>query len=242
MNSTITADERPGALYEKVKRHILERIQSGEWVSGARVPSENELVQLLGVSRMTVNRALRELSSQGLLARVQGVGTFVAPAHAKSELLEVHDIGDDVVARGHEHHVKVIAQQAVRANPDTALMFDLRPGAKVFHSLLVHFEDELPIQQEERFVRPSFAPAYLEQDFTRQTPGNYLLSIAPPTEVEHVVFAVLPDKRAQKLLKIAAAEPCLILTRRTWVAAVPVTGSSFVYPGSRYSLGSRHKL
>jgi GntR family histidine utilization transcriptional repressor len=235
-------DERPEALYEQVKRHIVERIRTGEWASGARVPSENELVQLLGVSRMTVHRAVRELSSQGLLARVQGVGTFVAPAHAKSELLEVRDVGDDVVARGHEHSVKVVAQEPVRSNPDMALMFDLRPGAKIFHSLLVHFEDDLPIQQEERFVRPSFAPSYLEQDFTRQTPGNYLLSIAPPTELDHVVFAALPDKRAQRLLKIGATEPCLMLTRRTWVTGVPVTRSSFIYPGSRYSLGSRHKL
>jgi GntR family histidine utilization transcriptional repressor len=242
VSSSNRVDEKPAALYEKVKRHILERIQSGEWASGARVPSENELVQLLSVSRMTVHRALRELSSQGLLARVQGVGTFVAPAIAKSELLEVRDIGDDVVARGHEHYVKVIAQEAVRANPDMALMFDLRPGAKVFRSLLVHFEDEVPIQQEERFVRPSFAPSYLEQDFTRQTPGNYLLSIAPPTEVEHVVFAVLPDKQAQRLLRLVASEPCLMLTRRTWVTGMPVTRSSFIYPGSRYSLGSRHKL
>jgi GntR family histidine utilization transcriptional repressor len=242
MSSTINGDDKPGALYEKVKRHIVERIQAGEWASGARVPSENELVQSLGVSRMTVHRALRELSSQGLLARVQGVGTFVAPAHAKSELLEVRDIGDDVVARGHEHRVKVLLLEAARANPDMALMFDLRPGAKIFHSVLVHFEDELPIQHEERFVRPSFAPSYLEQDFTLQTPGNYLLSIAPPTEVDHLVFAVLPDRRAQRLLKIGASEPCLMLSRRTWVAGVPVTKSSFVYPGSRYSLGSRHKL
>jgi GntR family histidine utilization transcriptional repressor len=233
--------DRPGALYTRVKRYILERIQSGEWASGARVPSENELVQSLGVSRMTVHRALRELSSQGLLARVQGVGTFVAPAHAKSELMEVRDIGDDVVARGHEHRVKVISLEAERASADVALMFDLRPGARIFHSVLVHFEDELPIQQEERLVRPSFAPSYLEQDFTRQTPGNYLLSIAPPTEVDHVVFAVLPDKRTQRLLKIPASEPCLLLTRGTWVASVPVTKSSFIYPGSRYSLGSRHR-
>lgn len=242
MSPAVNVDEKPGALYEQVKRHIVERIQTGEWASGARVPSENELVQSLGVSRMTVHRALRELSSQGILARVQGVGTFVAPAHAKSELFELRDIGDDVVARGHEHSVRVIAQEAVRASPDIALMFDLRPGAKLFHSLLVHFEDEQPIQQEERLVTPSFAPSYLEQDFTRQTPGNYLLSIAPPTELDHVVFATLPDRQTQRLLKIGASEPCLMVTRRTWVTGIPVTRSSFIYPGSRYSLGSRHKL
>jgi GntR family histidine utilization transcriptional repressor len=230
------------ALYEMVKRHVLDRIHDGQWGRGTRLPSENELVQTLGVSRMTVHRALRELSSQGLLSRVKGVGTFVAQPQTKSELLEVRDIGDDIGARGHTHRTKVILLQDIRANPDTASMFDLRPGAKLFHSVLVHYEDEVPIQLEERFVRPSFAPTYLECDFMCRTPGNYLISIAQPSEVDHVLFALLPDKRAQRLLKIGAAEPCLMLTRRTWVGAIPVTKSSFLYPGSRYSLGSRYKV
>lgn len=236
----MSVNDKPAALYEKVMRHIVDRIQAGELTSGARVPSENALVQAFGVSRMTVHRALRELSSQGLLSRVQGVGTFVAPPRTQAELLEVRDIGDDVVARGHTHRMKLISCEAARASPDMASMFDLRPGAKIFHSLIVHYEDELPIQLEERYVRPSFAPAYLERDFSRQSPAKYLLGISQPSDVDHVVFAVLPDKRTQKLLKIEAGEPCLMLTRRTWAGGVPVTRSSFIYPGSRYSLGSRH--
>jgi len=242
MNDTAHGDGRPTALYEKVKRHVAERIQRGEWSSGARLPSENELVQSLGVSRMTVHRALRELSSQGLLARVQGVGTFVAPAQTRSELLELRDITEDVVARGHAHQVKVVQLEALRASPDMASIFELQPGAKIFHSLLVHSDDEIPVQLDERYVAPSFAPEYLQQDFERQTPGKYLRGILQPSDVDHVVFAVLPDKRAQKLLKICADEPCLMLTRRTWVRGRPVTKSVFTYPGSRYSLGSRHKF
>jgi GntR family histidine utilization transcriptional repressor len=242
MMDSSTSAAKPTALYEKVKRHVVDRINGGEWGSGARLPSENELVQTLGVSRMTVHRALRELSSQGLLSRVQGVGTFVATPHTKSELLELRDAGEDVVARGHAHRVKIVLLEDVRASPDLASMFDLRPGERLFHSILVHYEDDVPIQMEERYVRPSFAPCYLACDFTRRTPGNYLLSIAQPTEVEHVVFAVLPDKRAQRFLKISPTEPCLALTRRTWAAATPVTKSSFIYPGCRYSLGSRYKV
>jgi len=241
MGTYTSAADRPAALYEQVMRHIVDRIQTGELTSGARVPSENALVQSLGVSRMTVHRALRELSSQGLLSRVQGVGTFVAPPHTKAELLEVSDIGDDVVARGHVHGMKLISIEAARASPDMAAMFDLRPGAKIFHSLIVHYEDQVPIQLEERYVRPDFAPSYLEQDFSRSSPGKYLLGISQPSELDHVVFAVLPDKRTQKLLRIEAGEPCLMLTRRTWAGGLPVTRSSFIYPGSRYSLGSRHR-
>ncbi len=236
------ADTGPTALYERVKRYILTRIRGGEWTSGMRLPSENELVRTLGVSRMTVHRALRELSTQGLLSRVQGVGTFVAAPQTRSELLEVRDITDDVVSRGHTHQAKIVALEAVRASADMASLLELRPGAKIFHSIVVHKEDGVPVQLEERYVTPAFAPAYLEQDFSRQAPGKYLLGIGPPTEVDHVVFATLPDKRAQKLLKIDTDEPCLVLTRRTWVGGVPVTRSIFTYPGSRYSLGSRYKV
>lgn len=233
---------KPAALYEQVKRHILERIRGGVWASGVRVPSENELVQTLGVSRMTVHRALRELSSQGLISRVQGVGTFVAPPQIRSELLEVRDIADDITSRGHVHRVKQLVLEAMRASAELATLLDLRPGAKVFHSVCVHHEDDVPVQLEERFVTPGFAPQYLQQDFSRQTPGSYLLRIGSPSEVDHVVFAVLPDRSTQRWLGIDATEPCLRLTRRTWSAGTPVTRSLFTSPGSRYSLGSRYQL
>ncbi|MFI5019019.1 MAG: UTRA domain-containing protein [Dongiales bacterium] len=118
----------------------------------------------------------------------------------------------------------------------------MRPGAKVFRSLIVHHEDDLPVQLEERFVTPFFSPAYLEQDFESQTTNRYLQNIAPATEVEQIVFAVTPDAEACRLLNIAAEEPCLLLSRRTWVGGAPATKSLFTYPGSRYSLGSRYKL
>ncbi|MDP9066232.1 MAG: GntR family transcriptional regulator, partial [Pseudomonadota bacterium] len=68
-------------LYLQVKRHILENIESGRWATAARVPSENDIVKSFGVSRMTANRALRELRDAGVLVRIAGVGSFVADRH-----------------------------------------------------------------------------------------------------------------------------------------------------------------
>jgi DNA-binding GntR family transcriptional regulator len=83
----------PQPLYAKVKDHILSHIRSGVWAPGARVPSENELVESFGISRMTANRALRELTADGFLARVPGVGTFVREATpARSSLVELRNI------------------------------------------------------------------------------------------------------------------------------------------------------
>ena len=71
-----TASLQP--LYLQVKRHILDNIGSGKWSASMRVPSENDIVKSFGVSRMTANRALRELRDEGVLVRIAGVGSFVA--------------------------------------------------------------------------------------------------------------------------------------------------------------------
>ena len=70
--------ESPAPLYARVKQAITQKIRSGAWLPNSKLPSESELLSLLGVSRMTINRALRELTIEGLLVRMQGVGTFVA--------------------------------------------------------------------------------------------------------------------------------------------------------------------
>lgn len=234
--------EKPAPLYERVKQHITERVARGEWADGERLPSEHELMAAFKVSRMTVHRALRELSAEGVISRIQGVGSFVSTPKPRLELIEIRDIAEDVTARGQRHGVKVLRLEAIRAGIEQAMAFDLRPGARIFHSLIVHLEDEMPIQIEERFVNPVFAPAYLDQDFAALSTTRYLQSVAAATEIEHVVFALNPDAETRGLLDIGPDEACLRLARRTWVSAVPATHSLFTYPGSRYSLGSRYKV
>lgn len=228
-------------LYARVKQYILARIEAGEWADGGRLPSEHELVAALGVSRMTVNRALRELSDKGLISRIQGVGTFVATPPSRAPLLEIRDIAEDIESRGHRHTLQLVTLESVRADEDLCVYFDARPGAKLFHSTVVHFEDDTAVQLEERYVAPSFAPEYVRQDFARSSTTDYLKSIAPPTEVENTVIAAAPDERTCRLLQIPASEPCLRLLRRTWVGGVPATYTVLTYPGSRYSLGGRHR-
>jgi GntR family histidine utilization transcriptional repressor len=233
---------KPLPLYERVKHHLLARISAGEWRDGARLPSEHELMDLFGASRMTVHRAMREMSAAGLLRRVQGVGTFVRRDEPRAGLLEITDIADDIIGRGHAHRARLITLEEIRADAALAAAFALRRGAKIYHSEIVHYENAVPVQLEERFVTPLFAPDYLRQDFSTRTTNRYLQGIAPASEVEHVIHAVRPDRRIQELLEIAGDEPCLRLSRRTWTAEGPATSSVLTHPGSRYSLGSRYAV
>jgi GntR family histidine utilization transcriptional repressor len=233
-------EQKPVPLYERVKRHILQGMQSGEWRDGAKLPSEHELMETLGASRMTVHRALREMSAAGMLRRVQGVGTFARAETPRSALVQIADISEEIAARGHTHRMRIVALAAVRAEARVAADFRLRPGARMFHSEILHYEDDVPVQLEQRFVNPAFAPRYLEQDFLLGTTSRYLQGIAPAAEVEHIIHAVTPDARMRKLLEISDGEPCLELRRRTWVGEMAATSSVLTHPGSRYSLGSRY--
>ncbi|MBS1067794.1 histidine utilization repressor [Gluconobacter cerinus] len=239
--ATTLAKDKPTARYEQVKVYITERIETGEWGVGHRLPSESELVELLGVSRMTVHRALRELTADGVVTRAQGVGTFVAEPAQRVELLELRDIADDIMSNGHVHTTRIVTLETIRADSDLAMAFEQRPGARLFHSIIVHYEGDTPLQVEERFVSPHFAPNYLNQDFTLTHPHRHLSSISNPEEIEHVVFAITPSLDICTLLDLDEPEACLQLMRRTWVDGRVVMKGIFTYSGSRYSFVGRYR-
>lgn len=228
-------------LYQAVKDHVRARIRDGRWKPGQRIASEHELVASLGVSRMTVNRALRELAAGGEVTRLVGVGTFVSEEKPQLGLLQVADIAEEIRARGHAYSCRVVRVGREPAASDVAAALGLRGGAPVFHSVCVHLENGVPIQLEDRYVNPKAAPRFVVQDFTRVTPAQYLLRVVPLDEVEHVVDAVTPGRGEARLLGIQQAVPCLVLTRRTWSGATPVTWVRCIHPGPRYRLGTRFK-
>jgi len=221
--------------YERIKNLIRAQIGAGRWVAGDQLPSEHQLVDALGISRMTINRALRELAAAGVVVRMMGVGTFVAPAKVASPLFEVRNIADEIQQRGHRHRTEVIFLRNEPVDPGNPLL-DGWPSDAVFHSLLVHFDDDVPIQLEDRFVNPTAAPGYLDQNFATITPNHYLSEVAPLVRGEHVVEAVQGTRDDCKLLHIRRTEPCLQIRRRTWSAHVLVSVARLVHPGSRSRL------
>lgn len=224
------------ALYEQVKEHITRKIQDGSWPAGHRLPSEHELVAQFGISRMTANRALRELVEQGRVVRVAGVGSFVAEDKPQSTLLQIANIASEIRARGHDYGYQLVSGERVAASADVAAWLDLRAGESVFHSVCLHLEDGVPVQLEDRYVNPRVAPDYIEQDFSRETPNAYLSRVAPLTAVEHTIEAILPDARVAGWLELKTPQACLQVLRRTWSGEDVVTFARLIHPGDRYRL------
>ncbi len=234
-------DDSPTPIYAKVKQAICQQIDSGEWQPNQRVPSELEMVEGLKVSRMTVNRALRELTAEGVLVRQQGVGTFVARKKTHSALSEVHAISDEIALRGNIHKAKLIDICLASASMEEATELGVRTNHRIFRSTIVHYENQVPIQIEYRVVNAELAPEYDQQDFENNGAHKYLMKVAPMTEGEHLVEAVNASPTECELLQINSSEPCLQIKRRTWCNEKLVTNARLISPGSRFQLFGHFK-
>ncbi len=233
--------EQPFALYQRIKQSVIKDIESGKLKPDDRVPSETQLAKQFNASRMTANRALKELTEENRILRIQGVGTFVARPKPEAALLEIKSISKEIEEWGGVHSADVLLLKQETLKPDIAAKLALNPGDFVFHSILLHRDRGVPVQYSERFVNPAVAPDYLDQDFTRITPSDYLLETAPVQEAEHVIEAVVPETEVLKILEIGTDDPCLSLTRRTWAFDQVATYSCLISPGNRYRLKGRFK-
>lgn len=228
--------------YQRIKDFILDGIAKRDFQPGSKIPPEIELAQHFGVSRMTVNKAVRDLAESGILLRFAGDGTYVAERKAEAPLLDVNNIAQEIQARSHMHSTTLYTLRIEPATENIALQLGVHVGAMIYHSLLVHREDGLPVQLEDRFVNPTWAPDYLEQDYTRITPNYYLMQHSPLTDIEHTVEAVMPQQEEQAMLDIQANEPCLLVLRRTWSHRNLVSFARLIHPGTRYKLRSQTRL
>ena len=225
-----------GAPYQRIKQHLLDGLAAGRWAPGALMPSEADLVSRFAVSRMTVNRALRELQAQGLVTREQGVGTFAAPLHPVSSTLTIRDLHEEIESRGHRHHAAVHLQRAEAATAALAAQLGLAARAQVFHTLIVHFDNGVPLQCEDRYVNPACAPDYLTADFTSTTPTHHLFEVTALWRAQYSIEAARATAQEAALLGIAPTDPCLVVVRRTFTVDAAITIARLVHPGALYRL------
>lgn len=228
--------------YKEIEAFLLDRILSGAYPVHHQIPTEMQLARDFSVSRMTVNKAIAHLVQRGFLVRQAGLGTFVTDRKAESPLHAVMNIAEEVRDRGHTHSSTVLRCEAVLADEAVALWLGVRLGTRVFHSLLIHREDGVPIQVEDRYVNPRWVPQYLENDFSRRTPNAVLEASCPISDVEHVVEAVQADAQHAGWLDVGENDACLLVVRRTWSGDHLISYARLLHPGGRYRLRSRTRL
>lgn len=227
------------SLSAEIRQELEERIRSGEWGPGHRVPSEHELMERYGCSRMTVNKALSALAVSGLIWRKRRSGSFVASPATEETVLEIHDIAAEIAASGRSYAYERGRRQIREASEEDAGRLQVKTGSPVLALQARHFADSEPHVVEQRLINLAAVPDAREESFADVPSGSWLLQRIPWTDAEHQIRAVSADRALALQLAVAPGAACLVVERRTWHGGVPVTHVRLTYPGERHQLVGR---
>lgn len=197
-------------LYHQLMQRIRADIEQGTYPTGSRIPPEHELEKLYQVSRVTVRRALAELTSEGLLERKQGKGTFVAAPRGDLHLKSLHSFHDTCKLNGVRPSTDVIHAKEVPADAADAEELNLPKGGRVLEILRVRRADGVPVVLERN--RFSMAYAWLQD----QDLGGSLYNLLREYGVEpklalHDVSLRFADAEEARWLDVDEGAPLVCL-------------------------------
>lgn len=220
--------------FQSIKNYLLNSIAAGEFPPGSQIPTEVVLAKQFGVSRMTANRAINDLTTQNVLTRTQGKGTFVTGKKLQTSPTHINDIQKEVEARGNLYSAKVLQLKTVFSDEATSLGLGIPTSSQVYYCQIIHYENGLSLILENRYINPLFVPDFINQNFELSTPTGYLLEKHGLSRMEQTIEAVASTEQDAILLEITEGEPCLYIARRSWDKHNIISVANFIAPGIRY--------
>ena len=225
-------------LHQQIRDDIEQQIRSGKLQPGQRIPFEHELMAQYGVSRMTVNKALTPLDEAGLIERRKRAGSFVRLPRLDSTVLDIPDIQIEITARGEAYRFELLSY-AIRTAVTVEECELAGKGGQVLALTGLHFASDKPLALERRLINIAAVPDVETIDFTRQSPGHWLLGAVPWTHVENQISATVAEAQTARHLHIDKGAACLVVDRRTWREKARVTTVKQIFDGSAYRLIAR---
>ena len=217
------------ASYVAVKQELLRRIQSREWKPGHVIPAEVELATEFGCARATVNRAMQELSSEGIIDRKRRAGTRVTTAPVRQARFAIPLVRIEVEATGASYRYALIDQAQMAAPAWLRAQLALPAKNRVLHVTCMHYAGNQPFQLEERWINLAVVPEILKADLSTMSPNEWLVNAVPFSTAEFSFTASLATQQSARFLALNAGDPVFVAERTTWLASRPITFARMTY-------------
>lgn len=225
--------------YREIHDALRQRIVSGAWPPGHKLPSEHELARRFDCARMTVSKALGALAERGLITRRRRAGTTVSGPRPQESILEIHDIESEVLLAGHDYQYECIRRATRRATAKDAATLGVGAGIPLLELIGLHRTDGRPHALEERLINLKAVPDARREPFRTISPGRWLLTRVPWTDAEHQISALNANGSVARRLVIPRNTACLCIERRTWLAQERITYVRMLYPCDQHRLIAR---
>jgi GntR family transcriptional regulator, histidine utilization repressor len=223
-------------LHDKILGEISSNIISGEWAAGFRIPFETELAGQFGVSRMTVNKVLSQLTREGVLQRRRKLGTVVCAPKAESAVLEITDLEQEVSRLGQRYGYHLLSQEQRVISATERLGFPVAANSPVVALRCLHSGDGVPFCLEERVISVTAVPEAKDFDFSNEAPSHWLLRKVPWRSAKHLISALNAGPVLAKQLQMKVGAACLVVDRMTEFNGLYVTHVRLTYPGDKHQM------
>ncbi len=225
-------------LYTRIKERLQRQIQQGVYEVGAKLPSERDLAQEFGVSRMTARQALQDLAQEGLVYSRVGKGTFVSPP--KIDLQTLTSFSEESRLRGITPGSRVLKAELAPADAVVARWLQISPGTEIVVLARIRLANDKPLAIEVAHLDHRLCPDILHRhDFTHESLYEVLRQEYGRTLAwaDQIIEARRATHEECQLLEIDRHVPVLSLTRVTYDRQDhPVEFVTSVYRGDQYLL------
>lgn len=226
-------DERaPSPLYRQLHQALRGAIEDQRLAGAAPLPAERDIASDLGISRITVRKALDALADEGLVRRRRGAGTFVA-ARVEKSFSMLTSFSEDMASRGRSARSSWLSRSAGAVTPEESLALGLSPGSPVLRFDRIRYADEVAMALEHSVIAGDCLPS--EQAVDHSLYAALEATGKRPVRALQRLRAVLLDADRAALLGIAEGAPGLLIERRGFLGngqAVEFTRS--FYRGDGY--------
>jgi GntR family transcriptional regulator len=229
----------PIPLYHQLKCILMEAIESGRWQSGQQLPTESELVEDFGVSKITIRQALQELAGLGYVRREQGRGTFVSKGKLDQGPRELTSFSEEMRRHRLMASSRVLERSVTEAEGRVAEALELGPGERVLRLKRLRMADGEPMGIQTAHIPLALAPGIEHENFEHGSLYKILQAKygLRPARARETHLAALAEPAAAGLLSVPAGSAIFAAERVTFLAdEKPLEFVQSIMRGDRYSI------
>lgn len=224
--------------YIQIRESILKKIVSGELKVGDKLPSEENLAKHFGVSRMTVNKALRDLVDDGYLTRVPGSGTYINKIRREGSGMATLGFMESISKKGFNVTTKVVFKELEIPSKDVAERLNIFLSQQVYHIKRVRFVNNIPIVFQDSYIRQDLCPGLFEYDLENKSLYRSIQKITGKEirKARDKIEAIESDEKMEEILKVKKSFPLLYIERVAFIDDNPIELTYSWYRSDQYIL------